>query len=72
MIRFWSKVDIRGPDECWPSLRGESHGMSVLTDQQRRDIRANYLLCRVAKRALARRYCVSQQVIQYTLKGIRK
>lgn len=25
-VRFWAKVDIRGPDECWPWLAGRSAG----------------------------------------------
>lgn len=24
--RFWKKVDIRGPDECWPWLAGKASG----------------------------------------------
>lgn len=24
--RFWSRVDVRGPDDCWPWLRGGSKG----------------------------------------------
>lgn len=52
--------------------RGESHGRSVLSDKQRMDIRANYLLCRVSQRELGRRFGVSQGVIFYTVKGIRK
>lgn len=24
--RFWSKAEIRGPDECWPWTAGKSHG----------------------------------------------
>jgi hypothetical protein len=24
--RFWSKVERRGPDDCWPWKRGMSHG----------------------------------------------
>lgn len=23
IVRFWSKVDIKGPDECWPWLAGK-------------------------------------------------
>lgn len=28
--RFWSRVDIRGPDECWPWLAGKSKGYGVI------------------------------------------
>jgi hypothetical protein len=32
--RFWSKVEIRGPDECWPWLGGlDRHGYGRFTRQ---------------------------------------
>lgn len=33
MDRFWSKVDIRGVDDCWPWLRSENgHGYGAFAD----------------------------------------
>lgn len=28
--RFWAKVDVRGPDDCWPWMRGGSKGYGQL------------------------------------------
>lgn len=39
--------------------RGEGHHNSKLSEQQVKDIRANYLLCRVTLRELAARYGIS-------------
>lgn len=39
---------------------GERHGRAKLTEQDVRDIRANYALCRVTQKELGRRFGVSQ------------
>jgi DNA-binding XRE family transcriptional regulator len=52
--------------------RGERNGMAKLSDWQRFDIRANYALCRVSQRELARRHSVSQHTIWQIVKGIQK
>lgn len=45
--RFWSKVDQRGRDECWPWLSAVNHnGYGILTvklDDRRRNLRATHL-----------------------------
>lgn len=43
--------------------RGEGSGTAKLTDQVVRDIRANYLLCRVTQRELAARFGVTQGTV---------
>lgn len=30
LVRFWSKVDVRGPDECWPWLGKGPGGYGVM------------------------------------------
>lgn len=44
-VRFWAKVDRRGPDECWPWLAGtdkDGYGKFVVTrDGRHVDIRAH-------------------------------
>lgn len=43
---------------------GEAHRDARFTEQQVRDIRANYALCRVSSRELGARYGVSHKAIQ--------
>ena len=52
--------------------KGERHGMAKLTDQQVRDIRANWALCRVTQRALGERYGVTQAHVSLLVKGYRQ
>lgn len=51
---------------------GEKHGMAKLSEQQLKDIRANYVLCRVSHRELAIRFGVDRTRITQIVKGIRK
>ncbi len=39
--RFWSKVDIRGPDECWPWMAGTSHGYGEFSPTHGTTVRAH-------------------------------
>lgn len=41
--RFWRKVDVRGPDECWPWTAGTTCGYGVVTVAGGRKIRAHRL-----------------------------
>mgnify|MGYP001606685686 CR=1 FL=1 len=41
--RFWSKVDRKGPDECWPWLTGTAHGYGMFSIGQ-----ANFRAHRIA------------------------
>lgn len=49
--------------------RGERHGCAKLTDQDVRDIRANYLLCRVTQTELGKRFGVSHAQIGFIVRG---
>jgi DNA-binding XRE family transcriptional regulator len=49
--------------------RGEANGFSKLTEQLVRDIRANYVLCRVTQRELALRFSVGRSTISYIING---
>lgn len=51
-------------------VSGELHHRARLTNQQVRDIRANYLLCRVTHRELGERYQVSQNVVRSIVTGL--
>lgn len=51
--------------------RGARHHRAVLTEQQARDIRANYALCRVSMSALAQRYGCSLQTISNVVHRVR-
>jgi hypothetical protein len=52
-------------------LPGERNGFSKLTEQQVRDIRATYALCRVTQRELAKRFGVCRATISYVVRRIR-
>jgi hypothetical protein len=52
--------------------RGERCGMATLTDQQVRDIRANYALCRVSQSDLARSYGVRPSTVCRIVGGKRR
>lgn len=45
------------------SASGEAVGLAKLTEQEVRDIRTNYALCRVTQKQLAERYSVDQTLI---------
>jgi hypothetical protein len=49
--------------------RGERHGMAKLTDQDVRDIRANYALCRVTMTEIGERFSVNRTTIARVIKG---
>ncbi len=49
--------------------RGERHGMAKLTEQNVRDIRANYALCRVTQAELAARFGVAQTHVSAIVRG---
>lgn len=49
--------------------RGELNGRSKLTEQDVRDIRANYALCRVTKTELARRFGVGRTTLGQIIRG---
>lgn len=49
--------------------RGERHGMSKLTNQDVRDIRANYALCRVTLTELAKRFAVNRTTVASVVRG---
>jgi hypothetical protein len=51
------------------TARGERSGMSKLTEQDVRDIQANYLLCRVTKAELARQFGVNKSAVGRILNG---
>lgn len=61
------KHGFRLHPECVP--RGEKHGMSKLSDQDVRDIRANYALCRVTLKELGERYGVHFSQISNIVRG---
>lgn len=45
--RFWSGVDVRGPDECWPWLRSKfhfGHGQFKLNGKNLKAHRVAYLI----------------------------
>lgn len=33
--KFWARVDVRGPEECWPWLKGKSTGYGVIWSRER-------------------------------------
>lgn len=39
--RFWEKVDVRGPDECWPWVAGRSGDYGIFNAGNRRIVRAS-------------------------------
>lgn len=46
--RFWSKVDIRGPDECWNWLAGKTetgYGTFSVGEEMLRAPRVSWVLC---------------------------
>lgn len=49
--------------------RGEQHGCAKLTEQQVRDIRANYALCRVTQKELGDRYGVHTSTVSLIIRG---
>lgn len=51
------------------ALKGVYNGQAKLTDQQVMDIRANWLLCRVTKRELGRRFGISETQIGRIIRG---
>jgi hypothetical protein len=51
------------------TARGERNGKSKLSDQDVRDIRANYALCRVSRNQLARRFGVSSSTVGKIVTG---
>lgn len=48
---------------------GGSNGRSKLTEQDVADIRANYALCCVTQRELAKRFGVSETTVSYVVNG---
>lgn len=44
IVRFWSKVDIRGPDECWLWLGGKTAGYGVFMTKGNVTLRANRIV----------------------------
>lgn len=53
-------------------LRGESHPMAKLTDDQVAELRARYAVGDISQRALARFYGISVQQINRILRGLRR
>jgi hypothetical protein len=51
------------------TARGERHGLARLTEQQVRDIRANYALCRVTQAELACRFGVHHSTVGRIVTG---
>lgn len=49
--------------------KGAANGRAKLSEQDVRDIRANYALCRVSQRALARRYGVCKSLVGWIVRG---
>jgi hypothetical protein len=49
--------------------RGERNARSLLTENDVRDIRANYALCRVTQKELGERYGVTQATISSVIRG---
>lgn len=49
--------------------RGENGGMTILTTQQVKDIRANYALCRVTQLELSKRFGVARRTISAITTG---
>jgi len=51
------------------SPKGSGNAAAKLNEQDARDIRANWALCRVSQRELAERFSVSQQTISLIVRG---
>lgn len=49
MVRFWEKVDKRGPDDCWPWLAGKSGGYGNFHPTQKSGIVASRYSYRIHK-----------------------
>ncbi|MCJ2077799.1 HNH endonuclease [Methylobacterium sp. E-016] len=48
MARFWAKVDVRGPDDCWPWTAGTDRAGYGKLKVDGRDVGAHRISCEIA------------------------